>query len=309
MNRRDLLERTGAALLALGAAPFLDATARADETKKRRILMYTRSEGFEHPCVKRERGKLSLAETIVTDLGTRHNFEVVCEKDGRIFLSREFQHFNGFVFETQGDLLKEQCRDGSPPMQPEGKKALLDAIADGKGFVGCHCASDTFHSKGHNQGKQRVEQKGDDIDPYIRMLGGEFISHGSQQKAWMRLVDHKFPGTDGLKDFALLEEWYSLKNFAPDLHVILVQDTQDMKKIGGDVDYARPNYPASWARMHNKGRVFFTSMGHRDDVWQNDIFQKLLTGAISWTLGRTEAKLTPNLEQVAPKARQLPPKR
>lgn len=309
MNRRDLLERTGAALLALGAAPFLDVTARADETKKRRILMYTRSEGFEHPCVKRERGKLSLAETIVTDLGTRHNFEVVCEKDGRIFLSREFQHFNGFVFETQGDLLKEQCRDGSPPMQPEGKKALLDAVADGKGFVGCHCASDTFHSKGHNQGKQRVEQKGDDIDPYIRMLGGEFISHGSQQKALMRLVDDKFPGTEGLKDFALLEEWYSLKNFAPDLHVILVQDTQDMKKIGGDVDYARPNYPATWARMHNKGRVFFTSMGHRDDVWQNDIFQKLLTGALSWTLGRTEAKLTPNLEEVAPRARQLPPKR
>ncbi len=43
------------------------------------------------------------------------------------------------------------------------------------------------------------------------------------QKAWMRLVDDKFPGTDGLKDFALLEEWYSLKNFAPDLHVLLVQ--------------------------------------------------------------------------------------
>jgi len=187
MNRRDLLERSGAALLALGAAPFLEEIARADETKKRRILMYTRSEGFEHPCVKRERGKLSLAETIVLDLGKKHNVEVVCEKDGRIFLSRDFPHFDGFVFETQGDLLKEQCRDGSPPMQPEGKKALLDAIADGKGFVGCHCASDTFHSKGHNQGKQRIEQKGDEIDPYIRMLGGEFISHGSQQKdgcAW-----------------------------------------------------------------------------------------------------------------------------
>jgi len=125
----------------------------------------------------------------------------------------------------------------------------------------------------------------------------------------MRLVDDKFPGTDGLKDFALLEEWYSLKNFAPDLHVILVQDTQDLKKTGGDVDYARPNYPATWARMHHKGRVFFTSMGHRDDVWQKDIFQKLLTGALNWTLGRTEAKLTPNLEQVAPKAHQMPPKR
>src|SRR5207302_10172281 len=108
MNRRDLLKRSGAALLALGTAPFLEETTRADETKKRRILMYTRSQGFEHPCVKRERGKLSLAETIVTDLGKKHNVEVICEKDGRIFLSRDFQHFDGFVFETQGDLLKER---------------------------------------------------------------------------------------------------------------------------------------------------------------------------------------------------------
>src|SRR5436309_643994 len=104
MNRRDLLERTGAALLALGAAPFLEETACADETKKRRLLMYTRSQSFEHPCVQRKGGKLSLAETIVTDLGKKHHFEVVCEKDGRIFLSREFPHFDGFVFETQGDL-------------------------------------------------------------------------------------------------------------------------------------------------------------------------------------------------------------
>src|SRR3712207_8230370 len=40
----------------------------------------------------------------------------------------------------------EKSKDGSPPMPPEGKRALLDAVAGGKGFVGCHCASDTFHS-------------------------------------------------------------------------------------------------------------------------------------------------------------------
>ena len=26
-------------------------------------------------------------------------------------------------------------------------------------------------------------------DPYIRMLGGEFIRHGGQQKAWMRVTE------------------------------------------------------------------------------------------------------------------------
>ena len=117
MNRRDLLQRTGAALLALGAAPFFEATTRADETKKRRILMYTRSEGFEHSVVHRgKQNELSLAEKIVTDLGKKNNFDVVCEKDGRVFLSKEFSGFDGFVFQTQGNLLSEKCKDNSPPM-------------------------------------------------------------------------------------------------------------------------------------------------------------------------------------------------
>lgn len=299
MNRRDLLKRTGAAALALGACPFPLTWAADADDRKRRLLMYTRSEGFQHDCVRRPApNKLSLAESIVTDLGKKHNCDVVCEKDGRIFLSRDFPTFDGFVFETQGNLLKEQSRDGSPPMTLDGKKALLEAVHGGKGFIGSHCASDTFHSPGPGTRNQDPSK----VDPYIAMLGGEFIRHGQQQKAWMRVADDKFPGADGLKDFELLEEWYSLKNFAPDLHVILVQDTQGMK----NVDYARPKFPATWARRHGKGRVFYTSMGHRDDVWKNAIFQKLLAGAVAWTLGRTKAELTPNLTAAAPRASQLP---
>jgi len=260
--------------------------------------MYTRSVGFQHSVIARKSGKLSLAELIVTDLGRKHDIEVVCEKDGRVFESKDFPTFGGFLFETQGDLTSEKCLDGSPPMSSAGKKALLAAVAAGKGFIGCHCASDTFHSKG----EKWQNQEPDKVDPYIAMLGGEFIKHGQQQKAWMRVVDAKFPGIKGQSDFELNEEWYSLKNFAPDLHVILTQDTKGMK----DFDYARPSYPATWARKHEKGRVFYTSMGHREDVWQSQIMQDLLAGALAWTLGRVEADITPNLGSAAPKASELP---
>jgi type 1 glutamine amidotransferase len=134
------------------------------------------------------------------------------------------------------------------------------------------------------------------------MVGGEFIRHGQQQKAWMRVVDGDFPGIKGQKDFEMHEEWYSLKNFAPDLHVILVQDTQGMRNF----DYARPKYPATWARQHHKGRVFFTSMGHREDVWESTIMQNLLTGALAWVLGRVEAEIKPNVNEAAPQASVLP---
>jgi type 1 glutamine amidotransferase len=301
MNRRQWLHRAGLAALALGSAR-LPAGAAAD--RKPRLLMYTRSESFQHDCVRRKGNELSHAEQIVTGLAAASNFEVVCEKDGRVFLSEEFPNFDGFLFETQGDLCSEKSQDGQPPMTAEGKKALLEAVRSGKGFVGCHCASDTFHSPGHQNGDFK-NQESEKIDPYIAMLGGEFIRHGEQQKGWMRVADRGFPGLTGLEDFQMMEEWYSLKNFAPDLHVILVQDTKGMRNL----DYERPSYPATWARRHGKGRVFYTSLGHRDDVWASDTFQKVLLAGLNWTLGRVEANIPPNLKEACPRAAELPVKK
>ena len=297
MNRREMLCRSAAAVATLGVSNLPLGWAASKETPKRRILMYTKSEGYQHDVVKRgQDGKLSLAEQIVTDLGAKHGFEVTCTKDGAVFVPETLAKYDAFLFETQGDLTKLGV-DKQPPMRSEGKNVLLKAIAAGKGFVGCHCASDTFHSAGPRDRNQEPAKR----DPYIAMLGGEFIVHGDQQKAWMRVVDHDFPGARKLKDFELMEEWYSLKNFAADIHVILVQDTQGMK----GKDYARPSFPATWARKHHKGRVFYTSMGHRDDVWKNRVFQEPLLGGLSWAVGNVKAELPPNLEKVAPKAMEL----
>jgi type 1 glutamine amidotransferase len=294
MNRRELL-KAGAAGLALSSFQ-LGWTARAD-TSKKRVLMFTRSQGFEHSVIKRGKGDtLSLAERIVTDLAKKHGFEVTCTKDGREFLPETLGKYDAFLFETTGDLTREGG-DKQPPMPPEGKTAFLHAIAEGKGFVGCHCASDTFHSPG---GKNE-NQESDKLDPYIRMVGGEFIVHGAQQSAKMRVVDPKFPGSVGVKAYEMHEEWYALKNFAPDLHVILVQDTDGMK--GGM--YERPSFPATWARQHNKGRVFYTSMGHREDVWESVVFQSILLGGLNWALGNVNADISPNIGKVAPEASEL----
>jgi type 1 glutamine amidotransferase len=59
--------------------------------------------------------------------------------------------------------------------------------------------------------------------------------------------------------------------------------------------------------MHGKGRVFYTSMGHREDVWTNPLYQTLLMGGLNWALGRVDADITPNLAQVTPEAMVLPP--
>ena len=56
-----------------------------------------------------------------------------------------------------------------------------------------------------------------------------------------------------------------------------------------------------------KGRVFYTSMGHRDDVWASPIFQHILTGGIRFSLGEAKAAVRPNVVKVTPEAWTNPP--
>jgi type 1 glutamine amidotransferase len=86
--------------------------------------------------------------------------------------------------------------------------------------------------------------------------------------------------------------------------VLLVQETAGMK----GADYQRPPFPATWARRHGRGRVFYTSMGHREDVWTNPVFQSVLVGGISWACRNVRADVTPNIRSVTPRAMEMPPK-
>lgn len=303
-SRRDALRRLGqltaaTCTLSTGAFPLRWVGAQEGARKEPHILFLTKSSGYEHAVVRREKDQLSHAEKIFIELGRKHGFKVTTSKDGGLF-DKDLSGFDAFFFYTSGDLLERGRDDKAPPMSEEGKEALLDAIKEGKGFIGSHCASDTFHSPGDRFETQETP------DPYIAMLGGEFIGHGSQQKARMRVVDSRFPGCRGLGGgFDMLEEWYSIKNFAPDLHVLLVQETAGMEGR----HYQRPPFPATWARQHGKGRVFYTSMGHREDVWTNPTFHNVLLGGVSWVLRNVEADVSPNLLKVTPKAGVMPPKR
>jgi type 1 glutamine amidotransferase len=292
MDRRDMLRATGAAVITASAFP-LNWIAAA-EKKKKKVLYFSRSAGFEHGAVKLKDGKPSISDRILTELGQRHGFEVVCTKDGRVF-DGDLNKYDAIAFYTSGDLTKPN-KAKTPPMSPEGKKKLLHTIATGKGFVGFHAATDSFHSDGpRNQNQTKV-------DPYIAMLGGEFIVHGAQQEAIIRAASPKFPG---VKQFGkvqkLKEEWYALKNFATNLHVILIEDNEGMK---GDC-YQRPPFPATWARKHRKGRVFYTSFGHRDDIWTNPRVQGIIVGGLAWAMGNVKVKVKPNIDEVTPGARRL----
>jgi type 1 glutamine amidotransferase len=295
------------ALAGLMAALSLTGCASPRPARAKKILVLSKSSNYEHSAIHRTGDRLSAAEETLKTLGEKNHLEFTFTKDGRLFTAENIAGYDAFLFYTTGDLT-ESGTDRNPPMTPAGKAAFLEAIRQGKGFVGVHSATDTFHSPGNRDiGPARFENDATNRDSYIQMLGGEFINHGAQQKARMICADAAFPGMGAMPaDFGPLEEWYTFKNFAKDLHVILTQDTATMDKAGGNYCYDRPPFPATWAHPYGKGRVFYTSMGHREDVWSNPVFQQILLGGINWAVRNVNADVTPNLNRVAPEADKLP---
>jgi type 1 glutamine amidotransferase len=284
MQRRQVLQSLGALLLGGGAA----LAAPASDQRRPRVLFFSRSALFEHSVVRREGQALSLAEKLFSEMADRAGIDVECSKDGTVF-DGDLDQYAAVVSYTCGkpaDLMKPAGKDGSPPLTERGWTRLDAAVRGGKPFVAVH--------------------------PGIWLLpeaaGADCLGHGSQQVAKLQVASPRFPGVEGLgESFSLLEEWFSLIRFAPDLHVILVQDCEGMNKdkAADRRCYDRPPFPSTWARMYGRGRVFYTSLGHREDVWTSKRFEQILMGGLAWALGRLEADIAPNLARVAPRANEF----
>lgn len=179
--------------------------------------------------------------------------------------------YDGVIFaNTTGDL----------PL-PD-KDAFIKWIEDGHAFMGMHSASDTFHG----------------FRPYIDILGGEFQTHGPQVGVELIKRDPKHPGTNGLPDKwpIALEEIYEYKSYdAARVRDLWGLDVHPQSKAQG-------RFPISWVRTPGKGRIFYTALGHREDVWDDSAdlkdrknapevaksFQQHILGGIKWALGLAE---------------------
>jgi len=275
----------------------------AADAPQRKLLFFTKSSGYEHVVISWKDGAPSFAEKELLKLGAENNWKFEFSKDGSKFSPEYFAQFDALVFYTTGDLC-DKGKDGNPPMSAAGKQAIFDYVKAGKGFVGVHSASDTFHTNNEaDKGPDRYINHCEKADPYVHFLGGEFIIHGKQQEAKNIVIDPKFPGFEKVgESFTFNEEWYSLKDFKDDIHVLTVMDSPKME----GTMYERPAFPNCWARAEGKGRVFYTAMGHREDVWTNPIFRQILVGGIKFATGDAQADLTPNLKTAAPGAEQNP---
>ncbi len=281
--------------LCLFAAPVF----AQDAAPRKKVLYFSYSNGFQHDPVKLVDGGPSVSDVAMVELGKKHGYEVVCTKDGAVF-DGDLDQYAAFAFYTSGNLSNDP--DENKPgarITDTGREKFFAAIRAGKGYLGFHSANDTWRSGGDNY----VNDPPEKINPYIKIVGAEFTSHGPQQEAdviitqpaalpWFKSKGEKFRYYD---------EWYAFKNFADDMHVLAVLDTEGMK---GD-QYRRPPFPMVWARMEGKGRVVFSGLGHRNEYWKDEHMMEMVNDLLQYAMGEGEIDITPNLEKTAPGAKTL----
>jgi type 1 glutamine amidotransferase len=202
--------------------------------------------------------------------------------------------YDGFIFANTTGVL---------PL-PD-KKAFLESIRGGKAFIGMHSASDSFHGE---EGAVDPYKPGV-IDPYTRMLGGEFRVHYAQVPIDCLVVDPKHPASAALGDVFKIaqEEVYLMKNYdASRVHELLVLD-----KHPNDKGFFG-RFPVSWCSNYGEGRVFYTSLGHREDIWDPEwkdskgvrlnspevarSYQAHILGGIKWALGLEPGDAKPQMK-------------
>ncbi len=187
------------------------------------------------------------------------------------------KNYDAVIFaNTTGDL---------PLPDPQ---AFVDWVKSGKGFVGAHSATDTLHG----------------FRPFIEMIGGEFKTHGAQVEVEPINEDATFPACSHIPaGWKIFDEIYQMKSFErTKVHGLLTLDKHPNDKSPGD-------YPIAWCSNYGKGRVFYTSLGHREDVWDANYmdgkggrknppevalaFQQHFLGGLRWALGLEKGNAKP----------------
>ena len=195
----------------------------------------------------------------------------------------EAEKIDGVIFANTTGPLPLPDRDG-----------FIKWIENGHAFMGMHSSSDTLHPR--------------DVGGwggYVDMLQGEFETHKAQVPAELIAGDTGHPANAGIG-----EKWNLMQE---EMYIIKSQDRSKVRSLWfmrnhpNDVNDKR-FFPVSWCRKFGTGKVFYTSLGHREDLWsdspeikdrKNPVelskqYQSHILGGIKWALGLADGSAEPN---------------
>lgn len=261
---------------------MLPETAPAKPKAKRKVLIFTKTRGFRH-------GSIPVATKAITMLGKKTGaFEAVHSEDMAMFEPDKIKEFDAIFFvNTTGEVFKPhkmpKDKEGIKKVLETEKrlmKSLVDFVKSGKGIAGTHSATDTYKN----------------WKEYNDMMGGAFMNHPWHTEVPVRLLDanHPLNKVFGGKGFKVTDEIYQFRNdtaSTKERRMLLSLDP-NWKQIskGKRKDGV---YAISWIDKYESGRIFYCSLGHRNEIYWNPAILEHYLAGFQFVLGDLDADAEP----------------
>lgn len=228
------------------------------------ILLFSKTTGFRHG------ESIEASKKTFAEIAKKNNWFLYETEEGGVFNSEQLAKFKVVIFNNStGEVIND-----------EQKKALENYVENGGGLIGIHGSGDNSH---HWDWYQK------------NLLGAEFSHHplNPQLQKTDLLLE---PLTDSTlrkqlpQQWQHTDEWYIFfenprnKGFnivytingdkiIPNGNILWIKD----KTFGMGKDH-----PVAWFKNTEKGRTFYTSIGHTGEAWSRKEFVQLLDNAIRW---------------------------
>jgi uncharacterized protein len=187
-------------------------------------------------------------------------FQVTMGEDAAIVETPAFRNYDLLI-------VSADRRDPEFKFTPAQQDAIFEFVRSGHGYVSIHAA----------------DNAPPDWSPQWKELLGGIFSHvgkpdGKPHKGTftVKIADSASPVTEGLKDFILKDELYANMQMQPDIRPLAT------------IEFEGVAWPVAWTTTFGKGRVFHTSLGHRDfgpdkdDPLRDPNLNKLVIQGVEW---------------------------
>ncbi|KDQ56748.1 hypothetical protein JAAARDRAFT_36238 [Jaapia argillacea MUCL 33604] len=247
------------------AATFLAlvslATLSTAERLVGRVLIYSRTLEYRHDSI-------PTAIQALKEKGPSYNILFDATEDPKLFTDENLSQYDALFFlHTTGDVL-----NGT------NLAAFQKYLDLGGNFVGVHAASACLYTTPF----------------YGKELGAWFTYHPVLQNATVNVLDHSHPSTSMLPDrWHIQEEMYNFDSDPRKLGaiVLLSADESTYVDTAPHAQQGTP-HPSAWYQERGAGiqaggvagRSFYTSLGHLNETWQDNLFMSHVMGGLSWAI-------------------------